>query len=448
MDYSHAETNRTRINSFDGTEIINGFIERPEKYSHLFNVINSTPGCIARGAGLSYCAASAGNEITSIDMKRFNRIPMFDETNGIIKVESGISIGNLISFIVQKGWYFKVVPGYPSITIGGCVAFNVHGKSQFNIGTFGDHIKELTIYHPAYGELKCSNSQNKDVFDLTIGGFGLTGAILDVTLVLSRLQGNSILRNKAKCKNISDAVGKMILLKNEYENVYSWNNLNISGKNFGKGIIYLEKFHESIPTPFHDYNYNRLKPDSRKKFGINFINKLTAELIGIFYYRKEIISSSSSILSIAESTFPIYGKEIYYYLFGKRGFREYQLIVPLNKADEFFSRLQNAINKFRIPVTLGSLKLFQGESRYLNFCGNGVCLAIDVPAYAKSGSFFSEIDDLTIRFNGIANLSKDSRLQAKTISGMYGQYSKFKSEILKYDPKKHFTSSLRQRIEV
>lgn len=440
--------NKTKIYSFDGTECITGFIERPEKYNHLFNTVKGTPGCIAQGAGLSYCAASSGDEVTSIDMKKFNRILAFDETHGIIKVEAGLCIGELIRFIVQKGWYFNVIPGYPSITIGGCVAFNVHGKSQFNIGMFGDHVQELTLYHPAYGEMVCSNEQNKDVFDLTIGGFGLTGVILDVTLILPRMQGNSVLRQKKTCNNLTDAIEKMSALKNESDAVYSWNNLNISDKSFGKGIIYIEKFQNSIAKPFRAYNYNLLKSESRGKFRISFINPITAGLIGSFYYGKELISASSSTLSIEESTFPIYGKELYYSLFGRQGLREYQLIIPLNSADEFFAGIQKLIKKYRMPVTLGSLKLFQGESRYLTFCKDGVCLAIDVPANERSEKFFSEIDDLTLRFNGIANLSKDSRLKAKTINAMYEQYGKFKSELLKYDPKKHFTSSLRQRIEV
>ena len=440
--------NKTIINSFDGTEIINGFIERPEKYSHLYNIANSTQGIIARGSGLSYCAAASGNDITSIDMKRFNRILSFDEANGIIKVECGLTIGNFISFIVKRGWYFNVIPGYPSITIGGCIAFNVHGKSQFNIGTFGNHVKELTLYHPAYGEIVCNRSQNKDIFNLTIGGFGLTGVILDVTLVLSPLQGNSITRDTIKCKNLSDSVEKMHAFKNDSENVYSWNNLNLSDSNFGKGIIYREKFYQGKAFQSKDYNYTLLKPNTWKKFGVNFINNFTQQFISFVYYQKENIAPSSSILSIAESTFPIYGKEIYYYLFGKQGFREYQLIVPLDKADNLFFGLHGLIKKYNMPVSLGSLKLFKGENKYLNFCTDGICLAIDIPATAKSINFFSEIDSLVIKSNGIANLSKDSRLQANTLAKMFKEYSYFKSELFRYDPRKCFTSSLRQRIEV
>jgi decaprenylphospho-beta-D-ribofuranose 2-oxidase len=435
------------IRSFDGTEKVAGYIERPEKYIDLFRIIDNSDACIARGAGLSYCSSSAGNDITSIDLTKFNRVLDFDEIKGIIKVESGITIGSFLRFIILKGWNFRVIPGYPSLTIGGCVAFNVHGKSQFNIGTFSDHVKSLTLYHPAYGELICSDQHNKDVFDLTLGGFGLTGVILDVTLVLTPLNGNTIIRNKVRCSNLSDSVEKMILNKSDYESVYSWNNLNLKGKNFGKGIIYLEKYIYS-PLPFHDYNYNRLNSEKRGKLTMGVLNKLTVDLMCLIYYSKELILPSSIRFNITDSAFPIYGKEIYYHLFGKQGFREYQLIVPEDKAMNFFYDLQNLIDKFRMPMALGSLKLFKGKNRYLNFCQDGICLALDVPAVKKSTLFFSEIDTLVIKNDGIANLSKDSRLPSMTVSKMYNQFDSFKAELLSFDPKRHFSSSLRQRIGV
>ena len=440
--------NEKKIYSFDGTEVTMGFCERPEKYNHLFQSINKATHCIPRGSGLSYCSASSGNGVMSIDMTRFNRIVEFNEQHGIIKVEAGIKIGDLIRFIIHRGWNLTVIPGYPSITVGGCVAFNVHGKSQFNIGTFGDHIKELAIYHPKYGEMKCSENMNRNVFDLTVGGFGLTGVILNVTLALSRLQGRAIIRKKVKCSDLSDAIDQMGSLINENDYVYSWNNLSKTGRHFGEGIIYCEKVTDGDFNTFNDFNYLRITSDSRRKFGINLINGISAELINYFYCQKEFISGSASVLSIRECLFPIYGKEIYYFLFGSKGLREYQVIVPDDSAIDYFNRLLLLVKKYNIPITLGSLKIFRGVGKYLNFCQDGICLAIDVPASTKSGNFFSEIDDLTISHNGIPNLSKDSRIQAKAVSDMYQEYDKFKNDINEFDPKKVFTSSLRQRLDV
>ena len=32
-------------------------------------------------------------------------------------------------------------------------------------------------FHPVHGQLTCSRNNNRHIFDLTIGGFGLTGVI-------------------------------------------------------------------------------------------------------------------------------------------------------------------------------------------------------------------------------------------------------------------------------
>ena len=439
--------NKSKIYSFDGTEAFNGLIERPEKFSELFKIANAVNGCIPRGAGLSFCCATSGEGVTSLEMTKFNRILEFNKESGTITVEAGIKIGDFIQFIIQQGWYFSVVPGYPSITIGGCIAFNVHGKSQFSTGTFCDHILSLTLYHPDYGEMKCSNTLNKDIFDLTTGGFGLTGVILDVTIQLTPLSGNRLVRKNIKCTDLYDAVEKMILYKSEYENVYSWNNLNLSGKSFGKGIVYAEKLVTGPQTPFPDYTYD-LFDRNRRLFTFNFLNGFTTDLMCLVYYKKDTLTAATTELSLSEGIFPIYGKEIYRYLFGKTGYREYQVIIPNENYSEFFFELQQTIVKLKVPVTLGSLKLFKGDPKYLNFCTDGVCLANDVPANEKAVTFFKLIDELTIKFNGIANLSKDGRLSSSTIAEMYNQYNPFKTEILKYDPGKRFTSSFIQRIGV
>jgi decaprenylphospho-beta-D-ribofuranose 2-oxidase len=155
-----------------------------------------------------------------------------------------------------------------------------------------------------------------------------------------------------------------------------------------------------------------------------------------------------ALLSIEAATFPIYGKEIYFNLFGKKGLREYQLIIPESCSESFFYELEKMIRQYRVPVALGSLKLFSGKPQYLNFCQDGICLAIDIPARDKYLEFFHQLDLLVIHHHGIANLSKDSRLSIDGVSNMYSEYADFKAQLLKFDPGKRFNSQLRERIGV
>jgi len=165
----------------------------PDRYRDLHKAVNLSEPLIGRGAGLSYVAASFDRESTSISMTHFNRILRFDPARMEVEVEAGMAVGKLSAFLAEHMLYLPVQPGYPQITVGGCIAGNVHGKNQYRDGLFSDWIISLRLLHPAHGELECSRAENFDVFDLTCGGLGLTGIVLAATLRLKKLPSRGFL---------------------------------------------------------------------------------------------------------------------------------------------------------------------------------------------------------------------------------------------------------------
>jgi len=121
---------KRRLTSFDAECV------RPDRYRQLFAELSSPRLLITRGAGLTYCAASAGENVVSVDARNFNRILEFDPTTGCVTVEAGITLGDLYRFTVPRDWILPVMPGSPTITVGGCIAPNIHGKNQFKDATF------------------------------------------------------------------------------------------------------------------------------------------------------------------------------------------------------------------------------------------------------------------------------------------------------------------------
>jgi decaprenylphospho-beta-D-ribofuranose 2-oxidase len=434
-----------KIKSFDGTEKINTIIEKPEKYNSLFQRLTKG-GFIPRGAGLSYCLASAANNVSSIDSVLFNRVLSFDKINSLIKVEAGMNLGDLLKIIIPENFTFPVLPGYPKITIGGCIGFNVHGKSQFNIGLFGDYVNSIKLFHPAHGEIECNEFINSDILELTIGGFGLTGFITEVELKLVPLKSKSVIRSKILVKNISEAVQIISTKENDFTSIYSWNNLNRKNKNFGKGIVYLEKYADQDNCNCNIIKYNNLSSENRGNFKFNFYTNITTYIECLVYESIERISSSQSISRIENVSFPINGREIYFKLFGNKGLREYQMIIPFNNWTNFEQELYTVINKIKMPITLGSLKLFKGEQKLLTFRKSGICLAIDVPANDKSVLFFNLLDALVLKYDGIANISKDSRLSSDVIKRMYPEYNEFIKRLNEFEGNNPLNSNLRERI--
>ena len=152
--------------------------------------------------------------------------------------------------------------------------------------------------------------------------------------------------------------------------------------------------------------------------------------------------------ALPRAIFPIIGKESYFRLYGKRGFHEYQVIVPFDRWAAFVDRLRSLIAEHGVTIGLASLKLFRGEQRWLRFNGNGVCLAIDVPAGERAKRFLDSMDNLTLDVGGIVNLSKDSRASADFARRVFPEYDAFRNALACADPQRSLQSSLRERIDV
>src|SRR5690349_2064379 len=195
--------------------------DEPDRYRELLSLTAARP-LIGRGAGVSYVAASFGAGATSIGMRRFNRILSFNEAERWIEVEAGITLGRLYEFLTARGLCLPVQPGHPQITVGGCIAGNIHGKNQFREGLFGDHVRSLKLFHPSHGLLDLSPEQNAEMFELTVGGFGLTGIIVSARLSLAPLPSTAMLVSHIPVGDLVEAFARLAELKACHDMVYAW----------------------------------------------------------------------------------------------------------------------------------------------------------------------------------------------------------------------------------
>jgi len=433
--------------SFDGTEMCRGSLVAPDRYREVRTLLAGPGQFAVRGAGLSYCQASAAAGATTISTRWFDRFVAFDAKRLQVTVESGVTMGHLVRFAVARGAWFPVLPGHPAITVGGCVGFNVHGKSQHDVGCFSDHVVSLTLLHPDHGELVCGPHENPAVFELTLGGLGLTGYIATVTLQLRPLPGRSIRRVAHPVGNLGEATELMRSLTNSGDvggTLYSWNDLNRAGHRFGQGLVYVESFEAAAPAS--RTSYRALAPGRRRGPQLAGTRVVT-RLVNAGYAIRERLRPRQ-LGSVEDAAFPINGNEAYYRLFGRGGFREYQVLVPNGAWPAAAREVQRLVAAARAPVTLGSLKLFRGDPRLLWFRDEGVCLALDVAAGERARWLFAQLDRMALDHGALVNLSKDSRLAAATVQGLYPGYDEFRQRLHDHDPKRRFDSMLRRRIDV
>ena len=224
--------------SFDKNYSTNIFFRQPDKYLELENISRTKKNLINMGSNLSYSPLCFGKDSFSLHLKKFNRILNFNLKTKEITVEAGLNLAELLNFTLKHNLWIPQLPGYPFISVGGAVATNAHGKSCAFHGTIRNSIKKISLFHKDNGWLNLSKNENREIFDLTIGGLGLTGTIVNITFELEEIESKTFTTNKTKVLTISDCI-RRIREKSGDKNsfIYSWNYAD-SIKNLGSGIIF------------------------------------------------------------------------------------------------------------------------------------------------------------------------------------------------------------------
>jgi decaprenylphospho-beta-D-ribofuranose 2-oxidase len=423
-------------------------LNEPDRYRDLYAQLKLNHLTL-QGAGNSLCGASFSNKIPVINNKKFNRIIDFDEHNKIINVESGTSLLKIFDFLITKGYFLPVQPGYPNISVGGCIAANVHGKNPYRDGLFCDYVTELIIFNPDKGKIVLSNTLNKELFDLTCGAFGLTGYIISAKIKFIPINSLYSIFNYKKICNIEEIIDLLFSNAIKNEQCYAWFDFcNINNKKKFNGLLITSnQLSEKLDlNQIKKINYKRINPNYY--FLINFYNFMSVKVINLVYYYFNLINRKD-IKYLFNSLYPFAGKEHYFYLFGKKGFIEHQVIVPKNLFNSYFNSLIDIIKTNKLLCTLVALKPFKNKRHLLNFTGEGVSIAIHVLNNEKSVKCLQLIDMLAIKHNAIANIIKDSRISPDIIEQQYGSdYLLFKNLIKKYNNNLNITSLLAERLNL
>ncbi|WP_159885194.1 FAD-binding oxidoreductase [Paenibacillus puerhi] len=119
-----------------------------------------------------------------LDMTSFKRILSFDPAGKTIRVQAGATWKDIQDHINPYGLSVKTMQSQNIFTVGGSISVNAHGRDIRN----GSLIKSVESFRllTAEGEIKqVSREENAVWFPLVLGGYGLFGIILDVTLTLT-----------------------------------------------------------------------------------------------------------------------------------------------------------------------------------------------------------------------------------------------------------------------
>lgn len=148
-----------------------------------------------------------GSGTLHINLSKFNRILSLDRERGWVTVESGVQWPELIQWLINKQadqnhpWGIRQKQtGADKLTLGGALSANVHGRG-LTLKPIVDDIISFELVNAQGQTVRCSRQENRELFSLAIGGYGLFGVITEITL---RLAPRTKLERKVEIVRLAD----------------------------------------------------------------------------------------------------------------------------------------------------------------------------------------------------------------------------------------------------
>ena len=106
---------------------------------------------------------------------------VLDEKNNILHVQAGAKWADVIPFLDRHGRSVWVMQSDNAFTVGGSLSVNCHGW-QYGRPPIASTVESFHLMKADGTVVRCSRTENKELFSLALGGYGLFGIILDADL--------------------------------------------------------------------------------------------------------------------------------------------------------------------------------------------------------------------------------------------------------------------------
>ena len=379
------------------------------------------------GLGRSYGDSCLLDNGTLLRTDGLDHFISFNPKKGILTCEAGVSLADILRLIIPHGWFLPVTPGTKYVTAGGAVANDVHGKNHHQAGTFGCHVEKIgLIRRDQLGYVECSAHQYRELYEATIGGLGLTGLILWITLKLKK---------GAPCFDVETikffSLDEFYELNHEsdqkYEYTVSWVDSCAKGRSLGRGIL-MRGNHAKDQN--HQNNYSgpiKSKWTLIQPFPHWILNRTTIRLFNECYFAKHQNRQLRKNQPFEPFFYPLDSIAHWNLIYGRRGFYQYQFVIPMDRKHAL-KKILTLISQAQLASFLAVLKVFGTVKSpgMLSFPMPGVTLALDFPNLGQQTlKLFSMLDDIVLANNGRIYPAKDARMSREAFQLSFPQHHEF-----------------------
>ncbi|WP_238944866.1 FAD-binding oxidoreductase [Vandammella animalimorsus] len=364
----------------------------------------------------------------------------FDAQQGLLRCQAGVQLGEIQRLLAPRGWMLPVTPGTQFVTVGGAIANDVHGKNHHVMGSFGEHVRALTLLRSDGRRIACAPGQHEDWLRATIGGLGLTGLITEATLQLRRVAGPWLKAQSIAFERLADFYPLAEQSEADWEYTVAWIDcLHPQGRGIFMRANHCQA-HEATPAqaPRQPQRSMPVTPP------LSLVNPLSLRAFNWAYYHLQRRSAQATAAGQAGGAvshyrpffYPLDGLAHWNRMYGPRGFYQYQCVIPFAPAPgsagpvgaDAIAALLEQIARSGQGSFLAVLKTFgqRPAPGMLSFVQPGITLALDFPNRGQvTLRLFEALDAIVRAAGGRLYPAKDARMPAELFQASYPQLAQF-----------------------
>lgn len=404
---------------------------------------------LTRGLGRSYGDASlpaaAGGLVAGSVLA--DRVLAFDLDSGLVRAEAGMPLMRLNRLSLPRGWFTPVTPGTHWVTLGGMVAADVHGKNHHVAGTFGEHVRSLRLRLADGRLIEVGDEHERELFRATLGGMGLTGHILEVTFQMVRAATPWIWQESSQVPDFESALERLAGAGRRWPYTVLWNDLLAGGPRLGRGQLIVGRWADPGEAPA------RL-PRSRPEAAVPFLLPSWAaqpwmvRAHNALRYHAQGPGIRRGVVHPESFFYPLDVVLEWNRLYGRRGFIQYQAVLPGPHDHPRHRRLIDVLRRRRAAVYLCVIKDCGAEGRgLLSFPRPGVSYALDLPMGRETQALVDALNELVIAEGGRVYLAKDALTRPEHFRAMERErLPAFEAVRRRWDPERRLKSALSVRL--
>jgi decaprenylphospho-beta-D-ribofuranose 2-oxidase len=425
-----------------------------ELVSLLKEAAGSGAGVVPRGLGRAYGDAAQCAGGTVVDTSGLQGVIAADLDDGWVRAGAGTSLDQLMRALVPRGWFVPVTPGTRQVTLGGAVAADIHGKNHHRDGSFCSHVSRLTLVTPSGMEEVAPEgaAAERELFWATAGGMGLTGVVADATVRLTPVESAYMVVDTERAVDLDAVMAALAGTDRRRRYSVAWVDCLSTGRGLGRGVVTSGDHATVADLPLRLRPVaSAFEPSVRLEVPVTapsgLLNPLTVSAFNELWFRKAPKQRVGEIQHMATFFHPLDGVGGWNKLYGRRGFVQYQFVVPPSGAETVRGVLER-LTGARVASFLAVLKRFgPADPGPLSFPIAGWTLALDLPVGpAGLGELLDRIDDDVAEAGGRVYLAKDARLRPELLSVMYPRLEEWRAVRDRVDPEQVLCSDLARRL--